>query len=742
MSGLVAAVVMMSLHDRPVECAPRLAPTAKALAIGQPQPKQSPAAYSKKRKASPSASTPPITVYSGALAPEPKRSPAAYSDRSKKSGHIYEIETESSRGIPGSNQASRPKGSVRHAVARRMALVPWRQDDQLVSPPATQRDEPGTLSRHALEETQLKEWTTRVLQAAMLDTTRLPKQLTEASQYAMRATTLRVSGAGPILAAEWIWRSLTPAQQTKRAQILRKWKTQLQKEKEEMKAKHGKVSYPPGAPQSLFLSSAWKSQVNDLREWLCMISSEGFDDDQPAARLAVRLVASGFRYTDDLEGLQPGAVTQITAIPKEQAMLLQAVRVVDELAFETRHKRARRAAGLDDLAKIGPRSAFEIAAGLSPEALKGIEQSNAAMEKELDVQLGWHVVDDTLQARTGPRATTVALAKARARGESTTIMRFLEQKEHELRMETQRKSLPQVASGLRSWHAFATCILDYDESATLPPQNAQDICSWICTFRCAATAANYVAHVRWACKEFKKGTGWNDPTIGSLLKAMRKVDLRTRLAFLPERLRIAEVDIHRLITFAWERGDGEFGVLALWSYHFLFRVADEGIPLEMGSPCEAAGRLPEGRHSSVWSDELEITVRLKSRKHRPQGSLLTRRCECGADGDSRLCPVHAMNLHNGALGNQIFPGMTQTVAQRKLRRYLTLLSVPGATDATLKSFRASRATNLALQGKPLHKILQAGEWRSQALLNYASEDSLDRGQVLASTLENSDDEAC
>ena len=211
MSGLVAAVVMMSLHDRPVECAPRLAPTAKALAIGQPQPKQSPAAYSKKRKASPSASTPPFTVYSVALAPEPKRSPAAYSDRSKKSGYIYEIETESSRRIPGSNQASRPKGSVRHAVARRMALVPWRQDDQLVSPPATQRDEPGTLSRHALEETQLKEWTTRVLQAAMLDTTRLPKQLTEASQYAMRATTLRVSGAGPILAAEWIWRSLTPA---------------------------------------------------------------------------------------------------------------------------------------------------------------------------------------------------------------------------------------------------------------------------------------------------------------------------------------------------------------------------------------------------------------------------------------------------------------------------------------------------------------------------------------------------
>ncbi len=84
--------------------------------------------------------------------------------------------------------------------------------------------------------------------------------------------------------------------------------------------------------------------------------------------------------------------------------------------------------------------------------------------------------------------------------------------------------------------------------------------------------------------------------------------------------------------------------------------------------------------------------------------------------------------------------MTQSSAQRKLRRYLTMLSVAGATSAGLKTFRASRATNLALQGRPLHKILQAGEWRSQALLNYANEDALDKGQILIHTLEQSDGE--
>ena len=77
---------------------------------------------------------------------------------------------------------------------------------------------------------------------------------------------------------------------------------------------------------------------------------------------------------------------------------------------------------------------------------------------------------------------------------------------------------------------------------------------------------------------------------------------------------------------------------------------------------------------------------------------------------------------------------------KKLRRYLTLLSVPGAEGATLKSFRASRATNLALAGKPVHAVLAAGEWKSAAVLAYANEDAFDRGAILTKTLEESDSE--
>lgn len=70
-----------------------------------------------------------------------------------------------------------------------------------------------------------------------------------------------------------------------------------------------------------------------------------------------------------------------------------------------------------------------------------------------------------------------------------------------------------------------------------------------------------------------------------------------------------------------------------------------------------------------------------------------------------------------------------------------MMGVPSAQSATLKVFRASRATNLALQGKPLAHILQAGEWKSAAVLSYASAEALDKGAFLRQTLSQSEDEA-
>ena len=124
-----------------------------------------------------------------------------------------------------------------------MALIPWQEHQEDVSAnPASCKEEPGSLSRDTLQETGLKGCVSRVLQAALLDTTKLNALLTEAAQYKMSSILLRVTGAGPAVATAWIWSSLDPARQRKRAQLEQTWRQQMQEEIKEVKAKFGAMN--------------------------------------------------------------------------------------------------------------------------------------------------------------------------------------------------------------------------------------------------------------------------------------------------------------------------------------------------------------------------------------------------------------------------------------------------------------------------------------------------------------------
>ena len=80
------------------------------------------------------------------------------------------------------------------------------------------------------------------------------------------------------------------------------------------------------------------------------------------------------------------------------------------------------------------------------------------------------------------------------------------------------------------------------------------------------------------------------------------------------------------------------------------------------------------------------------------------------------------------------------ITLKTLRRFLVLTDIPQATSYTLKAFRAGKATALAAEGKSLGQILQAGEWRSSALLSYVDTDIVDQAQLLDQTLAQSDEE--
>ena len=70
-----------------------------------------------------------------------------------------------------------------------------------------------------------------------------------------------------------------------------------------------------------------------------------------------------------------------------------------------------------------------------------------------------------------------------------------------------------------------------------------------------------------------------------------------------------------------------------------------------------------------------------------------------------------------AVGVKLFP-FHGAEFRRVLCRLLTLLEHNDASQFTLQSFRAGRATSLAASGLSIAEILIAGEWKSFGFLKY------------------------
>ena len=79
-------------------------------------------------------------------------------------------------------------------------------------------------------------------------------------------------------------------------------------------------------------------------------------------------------------------------------------------------------------------------------------------------------------------------------------------------------------------------------------------------------------------------------------------------------------------------------------------------------------------------------------------------------------------LDQRQVGDRIFDLHTASEYLAGLRSILGLLEVPRSQAFTSKCFRAGKASQLAACGFPLHQVLQSGDWKSAAILNYADED--------------------
>ena len=218
----------------------------------------------------------------------------------------------------------------------------------------------------------------------------------------------------------------------------------------------------------------------------------------------------------------------------------------------------------------------------------------------------------------GSKKTVRKLAAA---GQNNEITQLLEERARLLRVECKKGSLSSVASGLHAWHAFATDILGYSESETLPPKQDVDVCKFLAIFRNPGTAANYVGYLKWACTHFSMVTSWWSPTVTLTLKGMRAEHLRTTGGPALVNVLLTDDWVAKLARLSLAMNQPHVHAAVLVSSVFLLRVQSEAMGLEVGMKRDAQV-LPPGRRSAVWIESCKggldsLHIRLARRKNRP-----------------------------------------------------------------------------------------------------------------------------
>ena len=78
--------------------------------------------------------------------------------------------------------------------------------------------------------------------------------------------------------------------------------------------------------------------------------------------------------------------------------------------------------------------------------------------------------------------------------------------------------------------------------------------------------------------------------------------------------------------------------------------------------------------------------------------------------------------------------------RQELRRLLILLGEPLAEKFTLKAFRSGHATQILQQGGTFAQLLEAGDWRGGAALNYVAPHAIDASAFTRNIVDGSTDE--
>ena len=559
------------------------------------------------------------------------------------------------------------------------------------------------------------------------DWARLRNAVRALSCSPMTAVALVESGVGALLRDDSLDRHLGPIAANRQAALV-KWRA----------LNAGEPARRARSPTAAALGRGWSAQTFAVRVKELAAELEKADPafragDQAHRRVASRLVLLGFHSTRSLEGMQVGEVVEVFSKLDEIGVIRRTLPKLSTVATPTTEPASGSASPAPVLANDAAFKGVDtLLSGLSETALA---ECDAEVERGL-AAAGVPAWGDASFPRT-------AITRFAASGGSLDDRRaVLDAGVEVLKMSSQKRNLPSVASGLRCWGAFARQVLDYSLDAELPPRSSKDVQRWLVLFRNHRTAKNYLGYLRWAGKAFGLPNDWDDEQLALASRGHRIHSFDRIGPAMPAKWRLTTLMVLQVVTLATSIGGlaHGFSECCVTCWWFLLRVMAEGIPLERGIAAELT-ELPAGRHSTVYIDAAGwLVIGLRRRKHRPKGSVLRRPCLCRSRG-AAVCPVHVMKplLDQTQPGSRLW-AFSGAQFLRMLRRALQLLGVAQGQAYTLKAFRAGRATEMAKDGESWSAVLAAGEWKTMSALAYIDEDAVDTVAAVHEAVVNSSDE--
>ena len=275
------------------------------------------------------------------------------------------------------------------------------------------------------------------------------------------------------------------------------------------------------------------------------------------------------------------------------------------------------------------------------------------------------------------------------------------------------KSMATYRSEMKAWYNF----VKWSDTGLYLQPPVDLVLAYVAMFANQDSAAKYVSALRWAHHYARLPTAsFDTQSLAQALSGGRKL-LPSKRPFTYVTWDMAE----KLVQRAKAEGEEEQAALYALSANFLPRLRDELLPLRMDD-LESHSMVEIVQCGAAGEELPALRISLLSRKNAPGGAQLTRRCLCsGKSSPHVLCPVHSFLQYFHVTGRKRTGRCFSTsydAFTKVFRRHLATIGVRNPSEYSSKAFRRGTAMELLKQGGRLGDILEAGQWRSPAFLQY------------------------